>query len=363
MGNVGNERLACLVTRLILTLLLGLLIGVGMTGCAGVSRNGRKPLPSIVWPNPPEVPRISFVNSVSEPEHLDIRSGMFKSFLNYLAGKKKVTIVNPHGIFADSLGRLYIVDTALKTLHVFDPGKQTYRTLNTKSSKGAQLVSPIGVAVDEAGGRIFVTDSKEGTVKVFSIDELTFLIEIGRGDLQRPTGIAINGKTSELMILDSAKACVARFGMDDLKFRGAFGGPGSDAGRFNYPASIWVDADGTILVSDSLNFRIQVFSADGVFIRTFGSIGETTGHFTRPKGVASDSNGNVYVVDGLFDNVQIFSNEGEMLMAFGGHGTGYGEFWLPTGIFIDKGDKIYVADSYNKRVQVFQYLKGGQSTP
>jgi DNA-binding beta-propeller fold protein YncE len=219
------------------------------------------------------------------------------------------------------------------------------------------LVSPIDIAIDNENGHIYVTDSTQGVVKIFKNSDHTFVKEIGKGVLERPTGVAINKNTSELLVVDTLSANILRYDLNNFGLKGIIGGTGTGAGKMHYPTNICVTRDGIIVISDSLNFRVQMFSAEGVFLRQFGSAGVRSGHFTRPKGIAADSDGNIYVVDALFDNVQVFDREGKLLMAFGGHGNGLGEFWLPTGIFIDENDMIYVSDTYNKRVQVFQYLK------
>jgi DNA-binding beta-propeller fold protein YncE len=327
-------------------------------GCFKRVAEEREPLPEIVWPKAPEIPRISFVNSISKPEDLQIRAGMFKRFFEYLFGTPERSIVAPYGVEIDSSGRLYIVDTFLRTVHVFDAEANEYDTFSTN---GTTLESPIDIAIDEERGYIYVTDSKGGSVKLFKDMGQELGGEIGKGLLERPTGIAINRKTSELLVVDTLSANIFRYALEDHQLKGIFGGSGSEEGRFHYPTNIYVGTDGIILVTDSLNFRVQVFSPEGKFLRSFGSAGDSPGYFARPRGVAADSDSNIYVVDGLFDNVQVFDKEGRLLMAFGGPGHGYGEFWLPNAIFIDENDKIYVSDYYNKRVQVFQYLKGDES--
>jgi DNA-binding beta-propeller fold protein YncE len=283
---------------------------------------------------------------------------VFRRFFDYLTGKTEVRMVAPYGVETDSAGRLYVVDTFLRTAHVFDVKDSAYYLF---PSDKANLVSPIDIAIENASGRIYVSDSKEGVVKIFKDAGKSFAGEIGKGILERPTGIAVNERTSELLVVDTLSATIFRFDLADHKLKGKFGGSGKAEGELNFPTNIYVNSDGIIFASDSLNFRIQEFTPEGKFLRGFGSIGTGPGHFSRPKGVAVDSDGNIYVVDGLFDNVQIFDRESRLLMAFGRPGNGYGEFWLPTGIFIDPNDRIYVSDSYNKRVQIFQYLKGNVS--
>jgi DNA-binding beta-propeller fold protein YncE len=341
-----------------LPVILAVVLFLGPAACVKDTHIAKESLPDIVWPKPPEIPRIRFVAAVSKPENLQIRPGVFRRFFDYLIGKTEVPMVAPYGVVTDSAGRLYVVDTFLRTVHVFDAKGSAYYLF---PSDKANFVSPIDIALENASGRIFVSDSKEAVVKIFTDAGKNFAGEIGKGIFGRPTGIAVNEKTSELLVVDTLNACVFRIDLVDGKLKGKFGSSGKAEGQLNFPTNICVNSDGIIFASDSLNFRIQEFTPEGKFLRTFGSIGTGPGHFSRPKGVAVDSDGNIYVVDSLFDNVQIFDRESRLLMAFGRPGNGYGEFWLPTGIFIDQNDRIYVSDSYNKRVQVFQYLKGNVS--
>ncbi len=323
-----------------------------LSGCAGhADLSGVRP--DIFWPKPPEIKRIEFIKAVSKPEDLNIRPGVFKRLVNYVAGKAPASIVSPYGIATDDKGRLFVVDTVLKRIHVFDTEGNQYFFFPADRT---MLTSPVGIAIDR-NGTIYVTDSKRAAVYVFKDNGKTFVSTMGLGIFKRPTGIAVNPKTSELLVVDTLQSKVFRFDLLNRLPKGSFGTNGAANGQFHYPTNIYVTSTGNIIVSDSLNFRIQVFSPEGRFMFTFGHMGDVPGTFSRPKGVATDSDGNIYVVDGLFDNVQIFNKRGHLLMAFGEHGTGYGDFWLPTGIYIDNNDLIYISDSSNRRVQIFRYLK------
>ncbi len=341
--------------RIIFTALVFILCSLFMISCQkNVHSINTQEVSLIVWPKPPETPRIKFLNSVSNPVDYKIEQGVFKKFIDYFLGKTVHSIVSPYGVETDSNGNLYVVDTYLKIVHVFNVQNKEYYSFPNKKTK---FLSPIDLAIDNKQNRIFVTDSQQGVVKIFKNTGKKYSGEIGKGVFSRPTGIAINEKTSELLIVDTLSSNIFRYDLDSLKLKGMFGRGGTRSGWLHYPTNIYVDRIGNIIVSDSLNFRIQIFTYDGIFQRTFGSVGDNPGYFTRPKGVASDSEGNIYVVDNLFDNIQIFDKNNKLLMAFGNHGNRSGEFWLPTGIFIDKQDKIYVSDSYNKRIQIFQFLK------
>jgi len=323
-----------------------------LSGCAG-HENVTAVRPDIFWPEPPETRRIEFVRAVSKPEDLNIRPGIFKRLVNYMVGKGPASIVSSYGIATDAKERLYVADTGLKRIHVFDRLGSQYFFFPADRT---MLASPVDIAIDKEG-TIYVTDSKKAVVYIFKDSGKTFVSTMGSGIFKRPTGIAVNPKTSELLVVDTLQSRVFRFDLSERLPKGSFGTNGAAKGQFHYPTNISVTSTGDIIVSDSLNFRVQVFSPEGRFLFTFGRMGDVPGTFSRPKGVASDSDGNIYVVDGLFDNVQIFDKRGRLLMAFGEHGTGYGDFWLPTGIYIDNNDLIYVSDSSNRRVQIFKYLK------
>jgi DNA-binding beta-propeller fold protein YncE len=301
----------------------------------------------------PEAKRIAFVGSVSRPEDLHIRAGMLRRIAAYIVGSPEAALASPYGLTTDAQGRLYVVDTFQKRVHVFDAAANRYHFF---PKERALFSSPVGIAV-APDGTVYVTDSKQAVVYMFKDHGAANAGTFGRGVFKRPTGIAVNPKSRELLVVDTLQSRVLRFDLDDRVPKGSFGTDGASQGRFHYPTNICVTPSGDIVVSDALNFRIQVFSPQGRYRSTIGSMGDAPGTFSRPKGVAADSDGHIYVVDALFDNIQVFDTAGRLLIAFGDHGTGYGEFWLPTGIHIDDDDKIYVSDSSNRRVQIFRYLK------
>ncbi len=337
-------------------LLLAVLAGLS-AGCASRAATERAPAPVIVWPSAPETARISFVDTIAEPADIGIKQGALRGFLRFLSGKQPTPVISPHGLAVDTAGRLYVVDNFLRKVHVYDQRAGKYRLFPEREPV---LVSPVGIGIDERSGLVYVTDSAEAVVWVFAEGGARKVGEIRGGGMQRPTGVAVNPATNELLVVDAINPGILRYSLPGHEFKGVIGSEGTEAGSFHSPTHIVVTQSGQVLVTDALNFRVQVLNAKGGFERAFGSPGDSPGEFARPKGVAVDSDGNIYVVDALFDNVQVFDRDGQLLMAFGKPGHAPGEFWLPSGIFIDGRDRIYVSDSYNKRVQVFQYLADGR---
>lgn len=340
-----------------IALLLAVLLG--FYGCMSTNLEPVVPPVDLVWPTSGERPRIRFLSSISRPEDFQISPSTLMRFWNYVIGKEDDSLVAPFGLTVDDTGRMYVVDTFQRRIQLFD---RTAGEFSVFPADDHPMSSPIGIAVDR-NGRIYVTDSQDAIIKVFDDAGDTSPVSIGDDLFQRPTGIAINQSNNELLVVDTKLAQIFRFDLHDHKLKGSFGAKGVESGQFNNPTNIAVTGDGNILITDALNFRIQIFSAQGAFQGTFGSAGNSPGHFSRPRGIATDSDGNIYVVDALFDNIQIFNKTGQLLMDFGSLGQENGKFWMPAGIWIDQNDKIYVADSYNKRVQIFQYLKQDEALP
>ncbi len=81
---------------------------------------------------------------------------------------------------------------------------------------------------------------------------------------------------------------------------------GPDDGQFIRPNGVAVDDEGNIIVADSRNERIQVFSSSGVFLKKFGTKGTGPGELDRPSGVCISPEGYIIVVDFGNNRVQVF---------------------------------------------------------
>ena len=82
---------------------------------------------------------------------------------------------------------------------------------------------------------------------------------------------------------------------------------------------------------------------------SWGESGSGEGQLNGAAGIALDADGSVVVVDSLNHRVQRFTRDGEYLGGFGGHGSGDGQFDMPWGVTIDAEGAIYVADWRNQR--------------
>ena len=309
---------------------------------------GEAALASPVWPKPPERARIRYMRSVYGPQDWGIQRSFLRRLADAFTGGGEELFVRP-GAVAERDGVLYVADAGAQALWILDTPRARYMRLTQAGD--ATLVSPVALAV-RADGSVFVADT--ALKKIFLFDRTGVTIRTFAAQaLERPAALAWDEAVQRLYVLDSVKHRISVFDATGTLMR-HIGEGGSGDAQFNHPTHIALDAAGMLIVTDALNFRIQVLDRDGRLVRKFGQAGDGTGDFAAPKGVAVDSAGNVHVVDALFDAVQIFNPQGRLLLAYGERGTQRGQFSLPGGIFITPADRIYVADSYNRRVQIFQ---------
>jgi hypothetical protein len=133
----------------------------------------------------------------------------------------------------------------------------------------------------------------------------------------------------------------------------SFGSQGSGDGQFQQADGIAVDENGLIYVSDYQLHRIQVFQADGTFVRKWGSQGSGTNQFQNPRGLDIGPDGNLYVCDWGNHRICVYQPDGTFVRSWGSFGTGDSQFNNPYRIFVSHDGFVYVADFKNYRVQIF----------
>jgi DNA-binding beta-propeller fold protein YncE len=345
-------------TSLLLALVLCAV--VLLAGCAPTKAFiDKSAMGGIYWPGPPEKPRIKYMWNISL---LSAGSEGRRSLADLLTGstREDVTdprtsnaLMRPYGVFVDAKDRLYVADPGGLRVTVID--LNTADVFNITEAGKEDLVSPVGVVADQEG-KIFVSDSELG--KVFVFDRNGKYLYRFHGDFKRPTCLAIDNERSRVYVSDTLGHEIVIYDFDGKRL-GSLGRRGSLPGEFNFPTHLFVDANGFLYVTDAMNFRVEIFGPEGKFIGTVSRLGDALSDLDKPKGVAADSEGHIYVVDSIHDTVKIYDRKGNLLLFFGEKGTGLGNFWLPSGIYVGHDDMIYVADTYNMRIQAFQLLKEG----
>jgi len=328
----------------------------------------------LVWPRPPDIARIRWVGQFkgeAAPAAPPASAKKKQKWMDRLAGKKQIDeikavhphiLVEPNGVAIDSKGNIYVADTYVGAVFVFNTEVEKVDFIH--NGREVHFEQVIGLAMDD-NDRLFVSDSHLKTIFVF--DAAHRLVgSFGADSLGRPSGIALDTKNRLLYVTDVVKNQVAVFDADTFKFQRAIGGPPAkpgeeDPGTFARPTNVAVDAKGDIYVSDTINNRIQIFDAEGNFLSMFGRGGDGPGYFGRPKGLAVDRDGHIWVADTSMDRVQVFDRKGQLAGYFGVHGTLPGQFMLPTGVAIDSQNRVMVTEQFKGRLQIFRYITDAEA--
>jgi len=329
---------------------------VGFAGCNTLV--GDKPDEGqLVYPAPPADARFRQVFELRNSN--DILRKTTAERLQQIAtgfGNQGITFDKPYAI-ASRNGRIYVSDTAMRLIHVYDIARRRYFQMGVR--REGTVVKPLGLDVD-GEGRIYAADASAGRVIVY--DPLGLYI----GDLNtdkvkfdRPVGVAASRSGDRIYVVDNDGVTSSQHRVlvfdGDRNYVKSIGSRGVEEGQFNMPRDVAVAGDGTVFVLDAGNFRIQAFDREGKFLRSWGGIGNRPGQFARPRAIAADDNGLVYVSDASYGNVQIFNHEGQLLLFIGKFGTTDvpGNFPMIAGIAADEGGRLYVIDQLFKRVSIF----------
>jgi len=212
----------------------------------------------------------------------------------------------PTGVSVAPDGRVFVADTHYYRVVAYDrEGNEVLRFGGYGEGPG-QFIYPTDVAFGREG-RLYVSEyGGHDRIQVFTA-EGDYLFEFGsfgegEGQFNRPQSIAFNAEGTELYIAD---ACNHRIVVTDPAGRWLrhFGGAGTGRGQLHYPYGLTVLDDGSLLVCEFGNNRLQRFSADGEPRGLFGRLGAGEGELRYPWAVDAAAE-TVFVLDSGNNRVQ-----------------------------------------------------------
>ncbi len=321
----------------------------------------------IVWPNPPAITRIKFLSQFYGEKRELQQTKQKASWMDRLSGvatgqttqseKLFFQLVRPYGVGVDTKGRIYTVDEKVLAVFIWNPEDGKVELI--KNGVQARFKLPTGLTLDD-GDTLFVSDSMLKHVLVFDKDHKA-IASISEG-LSSPAGLAVDNENRFLYVCDTDLDQVLVYDADPpYRLIRKMGHRSKNheltaPGDFSRPTNVAVDADGNLYVSDTFNNRVEIFDADGNFIRTFGKAGDGPGYFARPKGIAIDADGHIWVADAVQNRIQVFDQEGNLLIYMGGAGLLPGQFNTPAGLAIDNKNRVFTTEQYPGRIQMFRYF-------
>ena len=251
----------------------------------------------------------------------------------------------------------------------------------------ASIGDPARVAVDSAGNVYF--GSLHSVFKVDRNGALTRIAGNGQpgyaGDggpaaqaqLMTPMGIAVDG-AGNVYVADRDTSVVRRIGTDGIlsTFAGTgtagFSGEGGPANlaQLNSPFGVAVDGAGNVYIADSNNNCIRKVSTTGTIAIVAGStsagfLGDggpaRNAWFSHPEGVAVDAAGNLYIADTYNNRIRKVTTDGNVATVAGSGDEIFGGdnnpatsagLGLPPDVMVDRFGNLYIADFGGSRIRL-----------
>jgi DNA-binding beta-propeller fold protein YncE len=312
-------------------------------------------------------------------------------------------------------GWIYVSDPAQGQVEKYTLGGQYVGTITVPGPDGTSVGSPRDVTVG-SDHNVYVADYGNNQILVYDTS-LNNILSIPNppqpapnGGLNQPEGVAVNNATGNIYVTDTFNNRMQEYTQTGAFIR-TWGYRSLDpASGMSYPRGVWIDqANGNVYMNNTRGANIKRYDANGNYLGQFGTEGSGTGQYfysrgiagtatrlyipdsgnlrfvatdrsgnvqwTRPCGTrgtsfvllgctsaAVDASGNIYTA-GVVDNALYkFSPSGTLLWKrIYARGSGQGQLNQPYGVAV-RGNLLYVSDMGNNRISVFDLNGAFQGT-
>ena len=255
-----------------------------------------------------------------------------------------------------------------------------------------QFINPKGVTIQEETNNIFVSDSGNSRIQIFS-ENGSYINQLTHASIQSPYGILISREM--LFLTDISLHAILHFRLPELSLVTRVGEFGSGNNSFNRPQQLALSPDNRIYVADEFNDRIKIMRLNlelvamlinrtmtrPVDVKFSNSKILVLSSFDNPclhvltlqgfkvtslisKGwgmqvnwahfLCLDTDSNIIISDCFGHQIKVFSPEGSLMHSIGQYGDQAGELNLPTSVVILNNTKLVcVSDNVNFGLQIF----------
>lgn len=190
-------------------------------------------------------------------------------------------------------GNIYCLDARKNKVFISSDSGNVSRELDLAGASGDEgnVVSPSDIGVSSSGD-IYIADRGRGQISVFGVDG-AYRGPLGLGGtkfyIKDPVALKVSGDIIYVADLISRKIFI--FSSSGRLIRELW-----DISSLKSPAGLAVSKD-YIYVLDAEMPDIKVFSKKGMNVMSFGSAGDGLGEFSDPASIGLDEDGNVLVSD------------------------------------------------------------------
>jgi DNA-binding beta-propeller fold protein YncE len=256
-----------------------------------------------------------------------------------LAGLKE-----PLGISAGLRGGVYVADGMSGKLFKYSPAGEV---LEFPVPPSLNSIYPVDV-VAESAPFIYVLDYSSGRVLRYDyrgayLDVLISFQEFLPASISSGAGgsfVFTDMENHSVMVLNP---------LLDVELE--IEGYGWEEGFFNKPAKAVLIGDGRLLVADTGNSRVQIFSSSGAFLALLPEPGDQ--RLKSPRSICSDPAGSIFVADTGSGTVFVYSPGGEYITSINSYA---GRRISPSAVTTDLDGNLYVTDLDSGSVVIYRLV-------
>lgn len=316
------------------------LAALALSGCGSDPETDARPLDVVatigsvgIWPGQFATPRaldtdgstLWVIDKAARIQRLDAQTGAPLSEWKTPRHANGMPVGVTCAVF-DGRPLTFVADTHEHRVLVYEPGSDPGSEVRIVAEFGSYGTGPgqfiyvtdVAVVADPSlGVRIYVSEyGGSDRVSVFN-ERFEFLFSIGefgtgedpsRIEFNRPQALVIDEEARELIVVDACNHRIGRFTLEGelIAWIGSPSTAGRKLGQFKYPYSIALLDDGTALVVEYENARIQrIDMRTGRGIRTYGKPGRGPGELVTPWSIAMVGR-TAFVLDAGNNRVQAF---------------------------------------------------------
>lgn len=258
----------------------------------------------------------------------------------------------PRGVTSSANDKIiFVADTLNNRIQRSTDSGITWQVIAGPGLNVGQVNQPYGLAYDEAKDTLYVTDTLNNRIQAATQASTTpvFTIFAGAtagtvvGKFNQPVGIAVSADSNNIYVSDTSNNRIQVYSVSGgtwSVFAGATAG--TVIGKVNQPHGIYVDNMGRVYVADRGNNRIQMYVANnnertqmvgetGIW-SVFMGPGTVVGTVNAPCGVVYATSGNVFVGDTLNNRIQKKPVSGGTATVVCSPGLAIGQSNQPTGM-------------------------------